>query len=115
MDDQEQAHYRRQLETLRAELRTTLDSDSDETRPVQPDRAIGRLTRQDAILSQQMALEIRRRNQARLGQIERAIERVEDGSYGMCVRCEEEISEPRLKVRPETPICIACAEGRAVR
>jgi DnaK suppressor protein len=112
MDERKQTEYRLQLEALRAELRAALDSDSDETRPVEPDRAIGRLTRQDAMLSQQMALEIRRRNQARLAQIERAIERIEDGSYGLCVRCEEEISEPRLKVRPETPICIACAGGR---
>ncbi len=112
MDERKHTEYRLQLEALRTELRASLDSDSDETRPVEPDRAIGRLTRQDAMLSQQMALEIRRRNQARLAQIERALERIEDGSYGLCVRCEEEISEPRLMVRPETPICISCAEGR---
>jgi len=112
MDAQQQNHYRNQLEDLRAELRAGLDSHVDDTRPVEPDRAIGRLTRQDAILAQQMALELRRRNQNRLSQIERALERIADSSYGLCIRCEEEISEARLNVRPEAPICIRCAEGR---
>ncbi|MCP5110114.1 MAG: hypothetical protein GY953_04690 [bacterium] len=113
MDEQRERHYRELLISLRAELEAALAADAEETSPVEPDRAIGRLTRQDAIQSQQMALEIRRRNQGRLRQIEQALKRIEDGSYGECARCEEEISEARLKVRPETPICIDCAEGRS--
>lgn len=104
--------HRKALEALRRELNESLAADAEDTRPVEPDRAIGRLTRQDAMQSQQMALEMRRRNRQRLLQVERALERVEDGSYGYCLRCEEEISEERLKVRPESPICIACAENR---
>ncbi len=112
MDEQRLQYYRELLTSLRAELEATLAADAEETSPVEPDRAIGRLTRQDAIQSQQMALEIRRRNQARLRQVEQALKRVEDGTYGECLSCEEEISEARLKVRPETPICINCAEKR---
>ena len=112
MDAQQQDHYRKQLEDLRKELRTAIESRAEDTRPVEPDRAIGRLTRQDAILSQQMALELRRRNQARLTQVEQAIKRIEDDSYGLCVRCEEQISKARLAVRPEAAVCIRCAEGR---
>ena len=112
MDGPRLQHYREVLTSLRAELAEALSTDSDETSPVEPDRAIGRLTRQEAIQSQQMALEIRRRNQGRLRQVEEALKRIDDGTYGECLRCEEEISEARLKVRPETPICIDCAEGR---
>lgn len=107
--------FRVVLEALRTELATAIAADVDETKPVEPDRAIGRLTRQDAILSQQMALELRRRNQARLRQVERALERIQDGSFGFCTRCEDEISEARLRVRPETPLCIGCAGNRRQR
>ncbi len=62
--------------------------------------------------AQQMALELRRRDQARLDQVIRALERLEEGDYGYCVRCDEEISAARLDVKPETPICIACAGGK---
>ncbi len=112
MDQHRLEQYRTNLEQLREELKRAVSAGADEIKPVAPDRAIGRLTRQDAILSQQMALELRRRNQTRLTQIERALERVAGGSYGFCIRCEEEISEARLKVRPEAPVCIDCAEGR---
>ena len=115
MDDRQLQRFQQQLLTLRNELKASLESDSDEGKPVEPDRAIGRLTRQDAMQAQQMALEIKRRNQARLAQVALALERIEQGSYGYCTRCEEEISEARLKVRPEAPICISCADPRSRR
>lgn len=102
--------YRARLLELRAELEASL-ADGESAAPVEPDRAIGRLTRQDAMQAQQMALELRRRNQQRLEQVRRALERIEDGSYGFCARCEEEIAPARLKVKPETPICVECAGG----
>ena len=103
-------HYRGVLTALEAELRAAL-ADAGDGAPVEPDRAIGRLTRQDAMQAQQMALELRRRNQQRLEQVKRALERVEEGEFGYCVRCEEEIAEARLKVKPETPVCVRCAGG----
>lgn len=112
MDEQRLESLGETLRTLRTELRASLASDADNSKPVSPDRAIGRLTRQDAMLSQQMALELRRRDKGRLSQIEAALRRIEEGVYGYCVRCEEEIGEARLKVRPETPACIECADNR---
>ncbi len=111
MDEGQTGHFRALLEDLRQELRASLDSNDDSTNPVSPDRAIGRLTRQDAMLAQQMAIELKRRNQVRLSQVEQALRRVEEGTYGICARCEEEISVARLNVRPEAPFCVRCAGG----
>lgn len=107
------ARYRKLLEDLRAELEAALVASGEETNPVSPDRAIGRLTRQDAMLAQQMALEIKRRNEGRLSQVRLALGRLAAGDYGYCTRCDEEISAARLDVRPEAPTCISCAGGRA--
>ncbi len=109
MESIDLARYRRLLEDLEAELREALVAGAENTNPVSPDRAIGRLTRQDAMLAQQMALEIKRRNEGRLSQVRAALERIQAETYGYCRRCEEEISEARLDVRPEAPVCIACA------
>ncbi len=111
MNEQELERYRGLLEELREQLRRSLEGGNDAADPVEPDRAIGRLTRQDAMQAQQMALELARRNKLRLEQIDRALERVDDGTYGLCVRCEEEIAPPRLEVKPETPVCVECAGG----
>ncbi len=39
----------------------------------------------------------------------RALDRIENGDYGSCVECGEEISAERLEARPEAALCIACA------
>jgi DnaK suppressor protein len=103
---------REMLETARDQLQASLNESTGDVSPVSPDNAIGRLTRQDAMQAQQMALEIRRRNRARLLQVEMALRRIESGQYGICVRCDEEISMARLRVRPEATICVRCAETR---
>lgn len=41
--------------------------------------------------------------------IEAALDRIDAGSYGICVACGEEISEERLNVLPATPKCRHCA------
>lgn len=44
-----------------------------------------------------------------LEQIQAALERIDDGNYGSCVRCEGRIPKMRLNVLPYTPHCIKCA------
>jgi len=39
-----------------------------------------------------------------------AIERLNDGSYGICLHCEEEIAPKRLKAIPWAELCIQCQE-----
>ena len=45
-----------------------------------------------------------------LSQVRAALARIEDGSYGICIHCEEEISPKRLNAVPHTPYCISCQE-----
>ncbi|MBN2058894.1 MAG: TraR/DksA C4-type zinc finger protein [Deltaproteobacteria bacterium] len=40
--------------------------------------------------------------------IEEALDRIQDGTYGICEECNGEISEERLKARPVTTFCINC-------
>jgi RNA polymerase-binding protein DksA len=46
-----------------------------------------------------------------IASVRRALERIDDGSYGDCVKCGEPIAEGRLQARPEAAMCIACASG----
>jgi DnaK suppressor protein len=41
-------------------------------------------------------------------QVQSALARIEDGSYGICVDCGQKISEARLSVRPEAARCVDC-------
>jgi len=44
-----------------------------------------------------------------LDQIEAAIERIEDGSYGQCEECSGKILKPRLEAIPYAALCVGCA------
>jgi DnaK suppressor protein len=47
-----------------------------------------------------------------LGELDRAAERLRDGTYGRCERCGGEIATERLAALPTTRICINCATTR---
>ena len=44
-----------------------------------------------------------------LQQVEGALERIADGTYGSCVECGSRIPKMRLKAIPYTPYCVKCA------
>ena len=44
-----------------------------------------------------------------IAQIDAALNRIDAGNYGVCVKCGEEISEARLDLLPATPLCRTCA------
>lgn len=65
-------------------------------------------------LQQQMNREVAIRNLDResklLKEVQAAMKRVDEGSYGTCLRCEEEIPEKRMKAVPWAAYCVACQE-----
>src|SRR5512133_633485 len=53
-------------------------------------------------------LRIRDRERKLINKIKEALERIDQGEFGICEICGEEISEGRLKARPVTTLCIDC-------
>jgi len=60
--------------------------------------------------TQSMIFRLRDREKFLLSKIEKALARVDNGSFGICEKCEEEISAKRLEARPVTTLCIRCKE-----
>ena len=48
------------------------------------------------------------REKLHMRKIERSLQDIEEGVYGLCEQCEEEISLKRLKARPTARYCIDC-------
>ena len=48
-----------------------------------------------------------------LDEVDRAIERLHDGAFGLCVVCGRPIPDARLRVRPWADRCVQCAAGPA--
>ncbi len=50
--------------------------------------------------------------QEALADVDRALEKLDEGTYGRCENCGEEITEPRPEAMPASRYCIACASRR---
>ena len=55
-------------------------------------------------------LRIRDRERKLLSKVDEALDRMDQGSFGLCEECGEEIDLERLKIRPVTTFCIRCKE-----
>jgi len=59
-----------------------------------------------------MSIHLHERDRSSLLQIEKALSKIEAGTYGECECCGEHIDVKRLKARPFTPFCIDCMEDQ---
>lgn len=98
------------LQAKRQQMERLMADHVEETRPVELDQSrVGRLSRMDALQGQEMAKEKERRRQIELQRIEAALRRLEEGEYGYCLTCGDEITTKRLEIDPTASICIDCA------
>ena len=56
----------------------------------------------------ELALTFTDRERTKLVQIDEALKRIEEGGYGECDNCMDEIGEDRLKVMPFAQLCLSC-------
>jgi DnaK suppressor protein len=54
------------------------------------------------------SLRLRERESRLMRKIWRALEKLDEGNFGVCEKCGKEISEERLKARPMAALCIKC-------
>jgi DnaK suppressor protein len=74
------------------------------------DNAPDTIDRVQLASARDMAIRRIESNFTRIQSIRLALERIEDGSYGTCLRCENDISPKRLQAVPWTGYCIRCQE-----
>jgi len=96
------------LQELRSEAgKTVEDMDEDENFPDPTDRASMESNRNSV-------LRIRDRERKLIFKIQEALQRLDDGEFGICEQCGEEISIERLKARPVTTLCIRCKSDQEI-
>ncbi|EEE46438.1 TraR/DksA family transcriptional regulator [Roseibium alexandrii] len=102
---------RETLVRLKAELESFSEISEDARATVMLDQqAVGRLSRMDALQGQAMAQASERQRRADIQRIEAALKRLDEGEYGYCAQCGEDIAAKRLKVDPAAAFCIRCAK-----
>lgn len=113
LDASSLAGFRLRLEERRSELKALIEDGHRADQPVSPDRAIGRLTRQDALQQQEMSAELIRRYERELVQVQKALGTIDEGTYGLCQRCGEPIASARLNAMLHASRCVQCADQQS--
>ena len=105
--NQEREQKRTLLDSLRGDIRSVsaarVDSNVDDEHDPEGSTIAFELSQAGALMEQ---------SRAGLEQIEAALARIDDGTYGRCAVCREAIPEGRLEARPWTPFCVRHASGR---
>ena len=108
------SEFRNRLIARRRELLELAENSAESRKPVELDQTrVGRLSRMDALQNQAMSLEAERRRKVELQRIEASLKRIEEGDYGYCVACGEQIPLRRLELDPTLPTCVTCASHGA--
>ena len=98
--------YREILEAKQAELAQVLRNRDGITIEKSPDA----LDEVQNAAERELAIRNLDRESNLLRNVRAALHRIDDGMFGICLHCEEDISPKRLNAVPWAPYCIACQE-----
>ena len=112
MNDAQRQALREQLEEEIASCRQRVESREDNSAPVAPDPALGRLTRMESLNDQGVSQAALGQARERLYQLENALKQIDDPAFGSCRICRQPIPLERLLALPESTLCVRCASAR---
>jgi DnaK suppressor protein len=98
--------YKRVLEAKRKELL----SGSSDLEEIAIENAAEEFDRLQQQLNREVAIRNLDRQSTLLKSVQAALARMEDGSFGICLRCDEPIPEKRLDALPWAAYCVPCQE-----
>ncbi|HEX8681726.1 MAG TPA: TraR/DksA C4-type zinc finger protein [Ardenticatenaceae bacterium] len=91
---EERAHLLVQIERLREDVKIEVEFEADEGDPELPER--------------ERNLSLLATFEERLTDLDRALDKLKDGNYGICKSCGNPIDPERLAIVPETEYCVTC-------
>ncbi|MBM4372980.1 MAG: RNA polymerase-binding protein DksA [Deltaproteobacteria bacterium] len=110
MDKKEIERFKKLLTEQREEIMSTARATLAQDLGINVDDLPDEMDLASAEYDHAMNFRLRGREKTLLRKIDLALERIEDGEYGVCEECGDEISVRRLEARPVTTLCIGCKE-----
>jgi DnaK suppressor protein len=107
MDEKQSEAVRERLEK---ELRETFAELKRLEEKVQVEVEYGLGEGDPIIYEREMNMALRRRARRKVTSLEEALNRFEEGTYGICEVCRREIGAQRLEALPQARLCIECAQ-----
>ncbi|MEN6405099.1 MAG: TraR/DksA C4-type zinc finger protein [Thermoguttaceae bacterium] len=123
MKNPEVASYKEQLLMLRARLRGDVNRMADSALRKSRSEANGDLSSMPIHMAdigsdnfeQEFTLSLMENDGGTLAAIEASLERIEEGTYGLCEECGVKIPKSRLNAIPYATLCVRCAQQQERR
>lgn len=112
VDEKQVNAYREKLLGLRSQIINSGILTTNEDLKISSDDLPDETDLATSVINQQVTFNIREKELRKLREIEMALQRIEDGSYGHCTDCGDDIGKKRLENQPWTSLCIVHAEER---
>jgi len=108
MDEEQLQEIRNNLLKMREEVLAEADKAYEASQSLGKDGVpdIGDMSSNS--YNQEVLMNLSEAQRGRVRDIDAALERIDQGEYGFCARCEEEISARRMEVRPFSRYCVEC-------
>ena len=105
---EERARVKHAIDHLHGDHDGSLEDETDELATA-GDNHLGDLA--TATLNREIDYSLGENAEQLLGDIDGALKRIDDGTYGTCTKCGRQIGDERLEARPWASLCIDCARG----
>lgn len=79
------------------------------TQPVEPENAIGRISRMDAINNKSVTEAALRKADKKLASLKEALSLIDDPAFGICIKCGDPIPLGRIMFMPQARTCVKCS------
>ncbi len=80
------------------------------TKPIEPDCAIGRVSRMDAINNKAINDAALRQSEQKLKGLYAALDRIDEPEFGLCAKCGQTIPVGRIMLMPHSRFCARCVD-----
>ena len=110
MDKKRVEVFKKQLEQRRDDLRTTMSKNAQDGREAGEESAQDIADRATSSYTKEFLFTQSANDRNLLQMVEGALVRMNEGTYGECISCGNEINSKRLEAVPWTRHCIACQE-----
>lgn len=110
MNKRELKKFKKILESEREKLLKIAQETTRERRKTDEEDLMDDIDLASSEQDQSMTYRMRDRERNLIKKIDKALAKIEEGTYGTCENCEEPIGIKRLEARPVAELCITCKE-----
>jgi len=105
----DKAEIKAKIESEISKTEKQVEEYKELTKPIEPENAIGRISRMDAINNKSVTEAALRKAKEKLEKLRFVLPKVNDDDFGFCIKCKQAIPLGRILIMPQSRTCVKCS------